>query len=136
MIVTVIRDAETEQEVYFFLTAYVETLQYGDQLNLLPESMKALPLGGLENVQDRFQQFMVELDRASKRLDHKACGVIKEALHTFGTALTRLEALNSRQNPPFGKRLLLRRKTDFPYLSPELMGRPDGFDAGREARAE
>lgn len=136
MIVTAIREAETEQEVYFFLTAYVETLHYGDQLNLLPESIKTLPLTGLENVQDRFQQFMVELDRASKRLDHKACGVIKEALHAFGTALVRLEVLNSRQGAPSPSLLRLRRKTDLPYLPPELVGRLDGYDKGRDARAE
>lgn len=136
MIVTVIREAETEQEVIFYLTSYVESLQFGDQLNLLPDSMKALPLTGTDNVQERFQQLIIELDRASKRLDHKACGVIKEALHTFGTAVTCLEALNSKQNSQPSRRMLLRRKTDFPYLSPDLAIRPDAFDAGRVARIE
>jgi hypothetical protein len=40
---------------------------------------------------------MLELDAASKRLDDKKCVDIKEALSVFGTALHRLQSIDSKR---------------------------------------
>ena len=91
MISNIIREANTESEVYFWLTAYIEAMRFGDKLNLLSEHPTRLPLTGLDDVRGRSAKLIAELDVASKRLDDKVCVVIKEALEIFGTALTRLE---------------------------------------------
>jgi hypothetical protein len=91
MITNIIREANTEPEVYFLLTAYIDAIQFGDKLNCLSEHLTSLPLTGLDDVRQRSVKLVTELDAASKRLDNSVCAVIKEALEVFGTALTRLE---------------------------------------------
>jgi len=95
MIADVIRSAATEHEIYFLLTAYVEAVRFCDKLNDVPEHMASLPLAGIDDVKSRFNKLVAELDAASKRLDHKACETIREALHIFGAALHRLASLNA-----------------------------------------
>lgn len=46
MLVDVIHQADTEHEINFLLTAYVESLRWGDQISLLSERITTLPLGG------------------------------------------------------------------------------------------
>src|SRR5258706_16025479 len=93
MIADVIRSAATEHEIYFLLTAYVEAVRFFDKLNDVPEHMASLPLAGVDDVKSRFNKIFAGLDAASKRLDHKACETIREALHIFGAALHRLPGL-------------------------------------------
>ena len=90
-----IRQAKNEHEVYFLLTAYVESARYCDPLNLLPESVIRLPLDGIEGVREQYQQLIVELDTASKGLNGDACVVLKEALHIFSIALDRLRSFSA-----------------------------------------
>jgi hypothetical protein len=99
MITNIIREANTEPEVYFLLTAYIESIQFGDKLNCLSEHLTSLPLTGLDDVRQRSVKLVTELDVASKRLDDKVCVVIKEALEVFGTALSRLELLGQGLRP-------------------------------------
>ncbi len=40
----VMRQATKEHEIYFLLTAYVESLRFGDELSLLPTNLTMLPL--------------------------------------------------------------------------------------------
>lgn len=61
------------------------------------QGVVALPLTGTHDLQARFERSIVELDRASKRLDDKACVVIKEALNIFSAALNRLWLLDSQR---------------------------------------
>jgi len=98
MITDVIREAESEHEIYFLLTAYLEAIYFSDKLNLHPDLADILPIASMEKVRERFVQFIVELDRASKELNHNACLVIKEAILIFNTALNRLELLADRKN--------------------------------------
>ena len=93
IIIDIIREAETEHDVYFLLTAYVEAVRFGDKLNCLSEPMTRLPFTGMDDVSGRFEKLVAELDVASRRLDDNTCEVIKEALHVFGTALNRLRSL-------------------------------------------
>ena len=98
-IATIIREAKTEQEIYFLLTAYIEAVQFADRLNCLSENLTRLPLSGLEELRQRSVKLVAELDAASKRLDDSVCTVIKEALEVFGVALTRLESYERLSQP-------------------------------------
>jgi hypothetical protein len=104
MITDVIREAKSEHEIYFLLTAYLEAIHFSDKLQPQPELADILPIASIEKVRDRFEHFIVELDRASKELNHEACLVLKEGMLIFNTALRRLEWLANRQNLPEGRR--------------------------------
>ena len=132
MITDVIRDAETEHEVYFLLTAYVEAVGFGDQLNLLPEPIKTLPLTGKHQVRERFEQLVIELDKASQRLNDNACVVIKEALHIFSSALSRLESLPDYKSRSSHE----RRKCERRQVSVGNSARPYRADAQGEMRTK
>lgn len=97
IIANIIRDLHTEHEIYFFVTAYIEAVRYCDKFAFLPARMTDLPLQGKEDLQTRFEQLIVELDKASRRLDDKACVVLKEALSVLGTALTCLRLLQIKR---------------------------------------
>ena len=118
MITDVMRQAKTEHEIYFLLTAYVQSVRFGDKLSLIPENLTALPLAGIEDVAKRCQQLMVELDHASRELNDKYCEVTKEALHIFGTALTRLRALEQGQNQVLSAAMQALHPGNRPRISP------------------
>ncbi len=93
MITDVIREAETEHVIYFLLTAYVRAVRFDDKVKSLPEQATRLPLRDVEDVSERFQMLVTALDAASRQANDKARTIIKEALHIFGTGLSRLKAL-------------------------------------------
>jgi hypothetical protein len=93
MIADAIRETDTEHEIYSLLTAYIEAVRYGGELDLLSEPLTSLPITGPDDIRARSAILIAELDSASKRLDDKACAVIKEALVIFGAALNRFELL-------------------------------------------
>ena len=93
MIADDIRQADTEAAIYSSLTAYIERVRSCGELNDTPECITSLPVSGSADVSVRFDQLVSGLDAASRQLDDRACVGIKEALHIFGTALSRLRAL-------------------------------------------
>src|SRR5262245_33848549 len=95
MIADVIRHAKTEHEIYFLLTAYLESIQFGNGKNFASRTTIKLPLAGSQDLQQRFNQLVIDLDSASKSLDDNGCLVIKEALHIVGSALHQLRHLES-----------------------------------------
>jgi hypothetical protein len=100
MIADVIRNASTEHEIYFLLTAYVEAARFCDKLHCLSEHITRLPLNGVTDISNRFEKLMIELDVASKRLDDNACVVIREAVHIFSSALNRLQLIDEQRFQP------------------------------------
>lgn len=100
MMVDVMREADTEHEIYFLLTAYIEAVRFCDKLSCMPESITRLPLRGMPDLKSRFGELINQLDVASRRLDDRSCAVLREALHIFGTALQRLGFLNQRRPRP------------------------------------
>ncbi len=100
MIADVIRKAETEHEIFLLLNAYIEAARFCDKLHCLPDDITRLPLDGAADVRMRFEQLIPELDAASKRLDDRSCLVIREAVHVFGTALSRFEVLDAPRYRP------------------------------------
>jgi hypothetical protein len=126
MITDVIREAKSEHEIYFLLTAYLEAIHFSDKLQPQSDLADILPIASIAKVRERFEHFIVELDRASKELNHEACLVLKEGMLIFNTALNRLEALASRQNLPEHRRrerqapLGVLRGTYIPELHGEI----------------
>jgi hypothetical protein len=101
MIVTdVIREADTDHVIYFLLSSYINGARHCEKMQSLPEQIAELPLTSKVEVRLRFETLMFALDAASKRLDDKACVIIKEALIIFGTALSRLQSLDARRSSP------------------------------------
>lgn len=86
-IINVMRDANSTDEIYSLLTAYIEALQHCDKGESMAPQLVALPINGKADLQARSEQLFVELDVASKRLDDNACVVIKEARAIFTAAL-------------------------------------------------
>ena len=99
MIADVIQESETQGEIYFLLTSYIEALQFSGTAGI-PQHLVDLPLRGKTDLKVRFEKLLIELDGASRRLDDKACLAIKEALHVFGAALNRLRTLDGRKQKP------------------------------------
>lgn len=97
MFTDVIRTAENEHEIFFLLTSYAEAVRYDRPIQPVPDSITRLPMRGVADVWERFDQLVPELDAASKRLDDKAVALIKQALHTYGTALGRLQRLEKEK---------------------------------------
>ncbi len=97
MLTDVIRTAENEHEIYFLLTSYAQAIRYGPPVAPLPDAIARVPVRGLPDVRERFEQLVPELDAASKRLDDRAVALIKQALQTYGTALSRLQSLENER---------------------------------------
>ncbi|MDB5811897.1 MAG: hypothetical protein JWN94_4019 [Betaproteobacteria bacterium] len=95
LIIDMIRDADTDHEVYFWMTAYIESVKYGDALGLLPERITRLPLAGARDVRERFDGLIIDVDQASRQLNDRSCVVLKEALHVLGAGIARLKVLEN-----------------------------------------
>ncbi len=90
MITDVFPNAESEFVILFLLTAYIEATQFAGKI---PEHLTNLPITGLEDVETRFQQLIMEYDKAFEKQHDKACVEIEEALRIFDAALCRLKFL-------------------------------------------
>ena len=87
-----IRDAESESDVYRLLTTFVEALRYADRLGMLPKFLTTLPLRGMVDLESRFARLVSELGTGAA--DGSGVALVeKEAREIFGTALHRLRAL-------------------------------------------
>ncbi|HEX6004713.1 MAG TPA: hypothetical protein VFZ14_12025 [Burkholderiales bacterium] len=91
MFVDVIREASNPHEIYFLLTSYVEAVRFGDALNVLPDSVKRLPLDGNDQLRRQYQELIRLQNVRGRNVDGGP--VIDEALSIFGAALTRLDSL-------------------------------------------
>jgi uncharacterized Zn-binding protein involved in type VI secretion len=90
----VIREATSEHEVYFLLTAYVEAVRFGDQLSCLPPQVRELPLHGVEDVRARIDGLNAALNgHATRGADNKSLVVARETAGVLGDALDRLQWL-------------------------------------------
>lgn len=100
MVADIIRNANTEHEIYFLLASYIEAVRFCDKLHCMSERITRLPLNGVADVRERFEQLIIELDAASRRLDDKSCTVIREGMHILGSALNRLGVLDEQHYRP------------------------------------
>jgi len=93
----VIREAKSEHEVYFLLTAYVEAVRYVDKMSFLPASVRDLPLNGMADVKARFDGLKAELDQLSNNDDSRSLAIVKESADILGNALARLQWLEQQK---------------------------------------
>jgi hypothetical protein len=94
----VIREAKSEHEVYFLLTAYVEAVRYVDRMSLLPASVRELPLNGVDDVKARFDGLRAELGQVSSgKPDTRSLAIVKESTAILGDALARLQWLEQEK---------------------------------------
>lgn len=96
MITNAIRSAESEEEVLFLLTTYVESARTSGRFHFLPERAVALPLVDGECVRSRLTNMLYELDEASRSCDDYTRDVLHEAVHIFGRALEQIHAIKHR----------------------------------------
>ena len=94
LIVDVMRRLNTEHEIAFLLTAYVETLQFYKSAKRLPPGVATLPINGPHDIEMRFTALLdAELSGlASLHCDSNGT-IAREATEIFGAALTRMQAL-------------------------------------------
>ena len=91
-----IRSANTEHEIYGLLKSYLESFPFsGNSYWTIPEYVTRLPVYDRADIHNRFDQLMLELDLASKRLDDESCEVIRQGVYVFGFALNRLDVLHA-----------------------------------------
>ncbi len=92
----VMRRLNSESEVMFLLSAYVETLQHCDFGQGLPGCVAVLPVRGVGDVRDRFEALLdVELSGAAAQAGRCVHAIAREATEVFGVALTRMQSLQA-----------------------------------------
>lgn len=93
-IIDVMRRLNTEHEIRFLLTAYLETLRGSSAHKRLPSGVAVLPLKDGADVEARFGAL---LDAELCGLTHLHCdahsAIATEATQIFGAAFTRLQTL-------------------------------------------
>src|SRR4051794_31597721 len=96
-----IRNATNEHTVYFLLTAYVDTLQFG---KALPDALTALPIRSLEDVQSRLEKLVTEFEAELRTLDQHKSFVVLESIEIFDMAAVRLRRLIDARDDGAGDR--------------------------------
>ena len=101
MISDVMHRLNTEPEVLFLLTAYVETLQCYQAEKRLPPGVAALPLIDAADVEARFTELLgAELCGLARSHCDTQGAIAREATEIFGAAFTRLQALRPPAEAP------------------------------------
>ncbi len=94
MISEVMYRLNTEHEIHFVLTAYLETLQCYHAGKRLPPGVAALPLKGAADIEARFTELLgAELSGLARSHCDTQSAIAQEATEIFGAAFTRLQAL-------------------------------------------
>jgi len=114
-----ILSANSDHQIYFLLTAYLETLQFAGKL---PERLTRLPIAGSSDDRSRFRQLIAELEKASIRIDENVRPALKDALSIFGAVLIRLRALDEQKNHAAGERVPERDTSYVRRMMPDRLG--------------
>ena len=123
MIDDAIRNAESDHDIYVLLAAYIETLQFGVEC---PEHLTNRPIIGLNDVRTRFRKLIVELDNASTHTEDKR-PIMKQALHIYGAALFRLQALGEQKSRSTGKDVLEHGMSNVRRAMPDCIGTSNNY---------
>jgi hypothetical protein len=102
MIRDVMHRLNTEHEIRFLLTAYVETLQSYRSAQRLPPAVMLLPLKNAADIEARFNELLgAELCGLASLPNDTQGAIAREATEIFGAAFTRLQVLRpSAEAPP------------------------------------
>lgn len=82
-----IRNANSQYTVYFLLTAYLDTLQFGRKL---PEHLTVLPIVDLRDLESRFEKLVAEFECELRLPDSHKFFVLLEAVGIFDLAVVRV----------------------------------------------
>lgn len=93
-IIDAICEADSEHEIYFLLTAYVEAIRHCDKLGALPERLTRLPFPGVEDLKTRVEELRADFGE----IEGRDRAVLREAIEIFCAAIERLDAL-AKENP-------------------------------------
>lgn len=97
MIITeAIERATGEREIYFLLEAYLESIHFCDPHNMLPRTVKQLPLTGPRDVERRRHLLDTRVPPAR---DERQAQLIREAREVMSTAAGRLQTLTLSRYP-------------------------------------
>ena len=100
----VIRRLNTEHEIRFLLTAYIETLQFYDSAKRLPPGVANLPLKGVGDIEARFRELLgAELCGLARSHCDTQGAIAREATEIFGAAFTRLQVLRLTDPVPVAR---------------------------------
>ncbi len=104
LLIDVMRRLNSEHEIRFLLTAYIETLQFYDATMRLPPGVAALPLKDEEDIEARFYELMGAglCGLARSQCDTQGA-IAREATEIFGAACMRLHALRGTQGASVAK---------------------------------
>lgn len=101
LIIDVMRRLNTEHEIQFLLTAYVETLQFYGAEKRLPPGVATLPLNGVDDIEARFTDLLgAELCGLARSPRDTQGAIAHEATEIFGAAYTRLQVLRLPTHAP------------------------------------
>lgn len=93
-ITDVVRRLNSEHEINFLLTAYLESLQCYHADKRLPHGVAALPLLGAADIEARFRELLgAELCGLARSHCDTQGAIAREATEIFGAAFTRLQTL-------------------------------------------
>ena len=95
-----IRGLNTEHEIFFLLTAYIEALGFCDDRCLLPWQTRDLPLAGSEDVKARIDGLRFQLFNVASDANDATRFVIEETIDIFDVALRRLALLKASYSLP------------------------------------
>ena len=94
-LIDVMRRLNTEHEIRFLLTAYLETLQSNCAEKRLPPGVAALPIRDAADIEDRFTELLgAELCGLARSHCDTQGAIAREATEIFGAAFKRLRALH------------------------------------------
>lgn len=88
-IIDAICESDSEHEIYFLLTAYVEAIRHCDKLGNLPERLTRLSFPGVEDLKNQVEELRADFGEIGER-DR---AVIREAIEIFCAAIERLDTL-------------------------------------------
>lgn len=101
LLTDVICHMNTEHEIRFLLTAYLENLQARRATHRLPPGVAVLPLQDAQDIAARFTELIgAELCGLARSHCDAQGAIEKEAANIFGAAVARLHALRGDTLPP------------------------------------
>ena len=99
-LIDVIAESKAEYEIYFLLTAYLESVRFCDKFRLLPDHITGLPLKGPADLRRRYEDLASELTGNSVQFAGRPAAIIKEALDVFSTGLCQLKRMETDEARP------------------------------------
>jgi len=100
MIVDVVRRLNTEGEICFLLSAYLETLQFHSPSKYLPPGVTTLPLKDADDIEARFSNLLgAEFSGIGHAHGPSHGAIAREATEIFSVACARVQALREAAEP-------------------------------------